>query len=94
MNKIQPFYIKVFTYGYIHIYIYVCVFVYMIFVHTCMFMHIHKHMYIGEAKDGPRLTNLAMELRKCCNHPYLVKGAEKAISQHFVGINIYICIYL
>jgi hypothetical protein len=33
---------------------------------------------------GPRLTNLAMELRKCCNHPYLVKGAEAEIAKHFV----------
>ena len=32
-------------------------------------------LFKGEAKDGPRLSNLAMELRKCCNHPYLVKGA-------------------
>ena len=33
-------------------------------------------LYRGEAKDGPRLSNLAIELRKCCNHPFLVKGAE------------------
>ena len=39
----------------------------------------------GEAKDGPRLSNLAMELRKCCNHPYLVKGAEAVIGQHFLN---------
>ena len=31
-------------------------------------------LYRGEAKDGPRLSNLAMELRKCCNHPFLIKG--------------------
>eukprot|EP01084_Bolivina_argentea_P125879 222968_1 len=30
-------------------------------------------------RNGPSLINLAMELRKCCNHPYLIKGAEKAI---------------
>jgi chromodomain-helicase-DNA-binding protein 6 len=41
-------------------------------------------LYKGNPKDGPRLTNLAMELRKCCNHPYLVKGAETEISKHFV----------
>ena len=29
------------------------------------------------AKDGPSLTNLAMELRKCCNHPFLLKGVEE-----------------
>ena len=33
-------------------------------------------LYKSGTKDGPRLTNLAMELRKCCNHPFLVKGAE------------------
>ncbi len=33
----------------------------------------------GGIRSGPSLMNLAMELRKCCNHPYLIKGAEKAI---------------
>ena len=33
-------------------------------------------LYRGGIKDGPSLSNLAMELRKCCNHPFLVKGAE------------------
>jgi hypothetical protein len=37
----------------------------------------------GGARDGPRLTNLAMELRKCCNHPFLVRGAERALLDHF-----------
>ena len=26
----------------------------------------------------PALNNLQMELRKCCNHPYLIKGVEQA----------------
>ena len=26
----------------------------------------------------PALNNLQMELRKCCNHPYLIKGVETA----------------
>lgn len=30
-----------------------------------------------KALDGPALTNLAMELRKCCNHLFLVNGAEE-----------------
>jgi len=34
----------------------------------------------GSAKNGPSLINVAMELRKCCNHPYLIKGAEDALS--------------
>jgi len=32
----------------------------------------------GKAKDGPALTNLAMELRKCCNHPFLLRGVENS----------------
>ena len=28
---------------------------------------------------GPSLMNVAMELRKCCNHPYLITGAEDAL---------------
>ncbi|VDK31213.1 unnamed protein product [Dibothriocephalus latus] len=27
----------------------------------------------------PNLMNVMMELRKCCNHPFLIKGAEEAI---------------
>nr|XP_018669889.1 chromodomain-helicase-DNA-binding protein 7 isoform X2 [Ciona intestinalis] len=29
----------------------------------------------------PNLMNTMMELRKCCNHPYLIKGAEDKIMQ-------------
>lgn len=29
--------------------------------------------------DGPSLMNLAMELRKCCNHTFLIKGAENTL---------------
>lgn len=29
--------------------------------------------------EQPSLMNVMMELRKCCNHPYLVKGAEDRI---------------
>ena len=27
----------------------------------------------------PKLINTMMELRKCCNHPYLINGAEEQI---------------
>lgn len=40
-------------------------------------------LYRANMKDGPSLTNLAMELRKCCNHPYLIKGAPTEIAKHF-----------
>jgi len=29
--------------------------------------------------NAPSLMNVMMELRKCCNHPYLIKGAEERI---------------
>uniref|UniRef100_A0A4W6E9L7 Chromodomain helicase DNA binding protein 9 n=1 Tax=Lates calcarifer TaxID=8187 RepID=A0A4W6E9L7_LATCA len=31
----------------------------------------------------PNLVNTMMELRKCCNHPYLIKGAEEKILEDF-----------
>ena len=44
-------------------------------------------LYKGGAKDGPSLSNLAMELRKCCNHPFLIKGAETELAKHFVDVS-------
>ena len=28
---------------------------------------------------APSLMNVVMELRKCCNHPFLIEGAEAQI---------------
>lgn len=42
-------------------------------------------LFRGATKDGPRLTNLAMELRKCCNHPYLIRGAELELIKHYTA---------
>uniref|UniRef100_A0A9J7X2Q7 Chromodomain helicase DNA binding protein 9 n=1 Tax=Cyprinus carpio carpio TaxID=630221 RepID=A0A9J7X2Q7_CYPCA len=36
----------------------------------------------GQA-NVPNLLNTMMELRKCCNHPYLIKGAEEKIFEDF-----------
>uniref|UniRef100_A0A8C4ISY8 Chromodomain helicase DNA binding protein 9 n=1 Tax=Dicentrarchus labrax TaxID=13489 RepID=A0A8C4ISY8_DICLA len=36
----------------------------------------------GQA-NMPNLVNTMMELRKCCNHPYLIKGAEEKILEDF-----------
>uniref|UniRef100_W5MK45 Chromodomain helicase DNA binding protein 9 n=1 Tax=Lepisosteus oculatus TaxID=7918 RepID=W5MK45_LEPOC len=36
----------------------------------------------GQA-NVPNLVNTMMELRKCCNHPYLIKGAEEKILEEF-----------
>lgn len=33
----------------------------------------------AKASNAPSLMNVMMELRKCCNHPFLVKGAEERI---------------
>ena len=33
----------------------------------------------AKPSNSPSLMNVMMELRKCCNHPYLVKGAEDRI---------------
>jgi chromodomain-helicase-DNA-binding protein 7 len=32
-----------------------------------------------KASNQPSLMNVMMELRKCCNHPYLVKGVEERV---------------
>ena len=29
--------------------------------------------------DGPSINNLAMQLRKCCNHPFLLTGVENEV---------------
>jgi SNF2 family DNA or RNA helicase len=42
-----------------------------------------QFLYKQGSKDGPSLSNLAMELRKCCNHPFLIKGASQELSKHF-----------
>jgi len=39
------------------------------------FLHKNK----TKALDGPSLNNLAMQLRKCCNHPFLLNGVEEDI---------------
>jgi chromodomain-helicase-DNA-binding protein 7 len=44
-----------------------------------------EFLFKKEAKDGPSLSNLAMELRKCCLHLFLIKGADKELHAHFQG---------
>lgn len=38
----------------------------------------------GHKDSAPNLLNAMMELRKCCIHPYLIKGAEEKIIGDFV----------
>lgn len=33
----------------------------------------------AKSSNQPSLMNVMMELRKCCNHPYLIKGVEERI---------------
>ncbi len=35
----------------------------------------------SKPSNAPSLMNIMMELRKCCNHPFLIKGAEDRIMQ-------------
>lgn len=35
------------------------------------------HRDVKKALDGPSLNNLSMQLRKCCNHPFLLEGVEE-----------------
>lgn len=35
--------------------------------------------------DAPSLNNLQMELRKCCSHPYLIKGVRETASDPAVA---------
>lgn len=39
------------------------------------FLHRNKKSPI----DGPSINNLAMQLRKCCNHPFLLTGVETEV---------------
>ncbi|KYQ90130.1 myb domain-containing protein [Tieghemostelium lacteum] len=39
--------------------------------------------------QGPSLLNIMMELRKCCNHPYLIKGVEQSETQSLKGDEVY-----
>ena len=32
----------------------------------------------ADASSGPSFNNTAMQLRHCCNHPYLIKGLVEA----------------
>lgn len=45
------------------------------------FLHKNKK----KALDGPSLNNLAMQLRKCCNHLFLLNGVEEEIRSREQG---------
>jgi len=44
-----------------------------------------KFLYKNKKKglDGPSINNLAMQLRKCCNHPFLLRGVEQELKNQY-----------
>ena len=39
-----------------------------------------QYLFRGaKASNTPSLMNVMMELRKCCNHPYLIRGVEERL---------------
>ena len=48
------------------------------------FLHRNKK----KALDGPSLNNLAMQLRKCCNHPFLLTGVETEVRNQQPNVNV------
>ena len=45
--------------------------------YRAIFEHNHAFLSMGSAKTAaPKLMNIQMELRKCCNHPFLLDGVE------------------
>lgn len=47
------------------------------------FLHKNKK----KALDGPSLSNLAMQLRKCCNHLFLLNGVEEEFRAKETGLS-------
>lgn len=45
---------------------------------------LEKNLEFLKGKHTPNLINAMMELRKCCIHPYLLKGAEEKIVQDYL----------
>eukprot|EP01041_Mallomonas_annulata_P008363 gene8363-17230_t len=45
----------------------------------------HNRTFLQNSKNnqGPSFNNLVLELRKCCNHPFLIKGAEAKLLDDF-----------
>jgi SNF2 family DNA or RNA helicase len=45
--------------------------------YRAIFEHNHAFLSMGSTKNtAPKLMNIQMELRKCCNHPFLLDGIE------------------
>ena len=45
--------------------------------YRAIFEHNHSFLNMGNTRNvAPKLMNIQMELRKCCNHPFLLDGVE------------------
>lgn len=44
--------------------------------YRAIFEHNHSFLNMGGRSTAPKLMNIQMELRKCCNHPFLLDGVE------------------
>lgn len=45
--------------------------------YRAIFEHNHSFLSMGAGRNAaPKLMNIQMELRKCCNHPFLLDGVE------------------
>jgi len=46
--------------------------------YRAIFEHNHSFLNLGSTRNtAPKLMNIQMELRKCCNHPFLLDGVEQ-----------------
>jgi len=46
--------------------------------YRAIFEHNHSFLNLGTTRNtAPKLMNIQMELRKCCNHPFLLDGIEQ-----------------
>lgn len=46
--------------------------------YRAIFEHNHAFLNMGNSRNAaPKLMNIQMELRKCCNHPFLLDGVEQ-----------------
>lgn len=46
--------------------------------YRAVYEHNHSFLNLGATRaNAPKLMNIQMELRKCCNHPFLLEGVEQ-----------------
>lgn len=54
--------------------------------YRAIFEHNHSFLSLGATRlNAPKLMNIQMELRKCCNHPFLLEGVEQRENEKQFG---------